>query len=685
MKLTDKNKEDLLDKERSDRIDKAFSHLINTPENLEKDADAVLILSKFNDDLVKDLEPKGTFFINVNDKEISKLFHKYGSGFLKLCRQTLEYALTKHHQGVFVSHLFKEMRIKLIDDVDVKLRMIAPKHEGVPVTFNCMVMAVGPRKSYIKKGVFKCPTCEDAETLKCDDTRKIRIPRCGRRACRGARYEIQPNDLETGYIQTVIIQELMEEVENNTPVMFTAKLVDFDVGEAYMSQKKKITGVFRTVVTDPKKNEFDINIDVIGMENLDDITPLKPTDKQLEKFKEDSKGKDFMDKLGKSFAPHIFGHDMIKQSLILTMVGGTKQPNIRHWINTFLIGDPSTAKTELLKFAQVISPKAIYTTGKGSTAAGLTAGMVKQSDGTSMCMAGVYPLCHLGLAAIDEFDKMDKSDYSVMHETMEHGTVSKTVSGIVVTLPAQTTTLAAANPKFGRYDPDMTVRENIDLPEPILTRMDMIWLILDKVDMVLDTKKAQHILNTFRHKTRERKTYLTAKQLMSFINHVKGLEPELSDEVERYLIEFYNELRENSAKDKDNTISIYTRHLQALTRLTLAHAKVHFKKICDKSDVDAVFDMYREMFKSFGKDMDKGFTQMDIFGDKKLDIEQQFRECWRKVADDNGSVASTDLCKCLSEVHKWEQKMFDRYWYEVQYKKKLILHAGGGRWKWGDQ
>ena len=95
--MTDKDKEERDNKERQKRIDKAFSHLINTPENLEKDADAKLILSKFNDDLVKDLEPKGTFFINVNDKDISKLFHKYGAGFLKLCRLTLEYALTKHH------------------------------------------------------------------------------------------------------------------------------------------------------------------------------------------------------------------------------------------------------------------------------------------------------------------------------------------------------------------------------------------------------------------------------------------------------------------------------------------------------------------------------------------------------------------------------------------------------------
>ena len=217
-------------------------------------------------------------------------------------------------------------------------------------------------------------------------------------------------------------------------------------------------------------------IDVSYIEDLDDVKLVKPTDSELKKLKEDSKEPDFINNVVRSYAPHIYGYSQIKKSLLLQLAGGVNGKR-RGDINVLLVGDPSMAKSELLKFGKKITQTSIYTSGKGTSSAGLTIGMVKLSDGTMIAQAGVLPLCSGGFAFIDEFDKMNKLDRSSMHEAMEQQTVSRAVAGTNLTLPAKTSILAAANPKFGKYDPAESLGENINVPPALLSRFDLIWLI----------------------------------------------------------------------------------------------------------------------------------------------------------------------------------------------------------------
>jgi len=648
----------------------------------QENIDANVIMDNIDEELIKTIEKDGIFPVDLTNPEINKVYKKYGKDFKDLAVRSVKTKFGVVHKGKWTETIYKKLKIKIIDKVDTELKNINPEHEAVPITFNCVVLGVDQRKAYVKSATVQCPQCSSIDFIRADKDRGLRAPRCWNGSCRGVTMIIVPKDLKTGYIQTVVIQEPMEDVRKNSPVIFSAKLLDWDVGEAYMGQKKRITGMFKTVVTDSKKNEYEINIEVIDMTDLDDVKLVMPPKEDIEKWKKDKDEKDYLDKVIQSYAPHILGHRNIKLSILLQLVGGSKNKNIREWINLFLVGDPGVAKTELLKFGELCTQKSVYTTGKGTTAAGLTAGMVKQANGTSILQAGVYPLCNNGYAYVDEFDKMSHEDQSVMHTVMEHGEVNRAVAGINVSLPAKVPTLAAANPKYGAYDEKLTLIENIQVPTPLLTRFDMIWLMRDKVDNIMDTKKAQHILETFRGERKESESYLNLKQLLGFINYCKHIQPVLTEETEQKLIKFYNTLRGATKGSENEMIPINPRHLQSLVRLSTAHAKLFFRDKVTVEDVDCIIELYKDMLLSFGKKLeDDGFVQVDLQGSKKLDMEHQFEECWRAVADKKGSVSESELYTELQAVYNWDSKKFNKKIYEMR-ERKGEIYVTDGRLNW---
>ena len=398
---------------------------------------------------------------------------------------------------------------------------------------------------------------------------------------------------------------------------------------------------------------------------MDDVTLVKPTEDELTRLKEEAKKPDFIKNVVKSYAPHIYGYNEIKESLLLQLAGGVNGKR-RGDINILLVGDPSMAKSELLKFGKKITQTSIYTSGKGTSAAGLTIGMVKMSDGTMIAQAGVLPLCSGGFAFIDEFDKMNKLDRSSMHEAMEQQTVSRAVAGINLTLPAKTSILAAANPKFGKYDANESLGENINVPPALLSRFDLIWLIKDKVDARLDLAKANHILDTYSDDVNIEKPFLSPKELMSYINYVREAKPKLSGSTRREVLKIYEKMRELSKKD-ETALAIGTRQLEALIRLSLAHAKLLFKEEADIEDITNVKDILTDMFKTFGLDMESGrFDQSLLTGvtGNETKIQTACR-VWAECSDPNGDVLIQNFMKKLTEADGYDEnsakKLFDHW------------------------
>jgi DNA replication licensing factor MCM7 len=394
------------------------------------------------------------------------------------------------------------------------------------------------------------------------------------------------------------------------------------------------------------------------------------------------------DAAAKSIAPEIFGHADVKKALLLVLIGSFTKTmkdgmKIRGDIHTLLMGDPGVAKSQLLKQAINIAPRSVYTTGKGSSGVGLTASVIRDNvTGEVSLEGGALVLADMGVCCIDEFDKMEEADRSAIHEVMEQQSVSIAKAGITTTLNCRTTVLAAANPVYGRYNPYKSPIENIDLPAALLSRFDLLFLLLDTVDADKDKNLAMHVCKVHTNYGGPGKADKAGKEgaanegdvlnlgftpfdgdfMRAFIRRARQFEPMIEDDLQREIVDAYVSMRDDEKRaDLDSKKSYTTpRTLLALLRISQAHARARFSERVERQDFEEAMRLLKVSKESveLSAPAKRDANPLDLVHDIIADLARRSPDVdgWVDLTHVVSMAGHKALTKdmCIEAIENWE-------------------------------
>jgi replicative DNA helicase Mcm len=552
----------------------------------------------------------------------------------------------------------------------VELRKIRHTDVGKLIAIEGILVKQTPIKQRIKKAVFK-HTLFDKESGELIE-HEIEWPpgdeemgevldaptECPEHG-KGGQFKFLPEKSKIVDWQKAVLQERPEEIPaGQLPRQIEVILEDDLVDSARPGDRVKIVGILELKQeSTPKKGSravFDLYLRANSVEVSQKILDeVKITEEDRRKILETAKDQWIKEKIITSIAPSIYGHWEIKEALALALFGGVPKTlpdgtRIRGDIHVLIVGDPGTAKSQLLQFVARIAPRAVYTTGKGSTAAGLTATVTRDKQtGDFYLEAGALVLADGGVAVIDEIDKMREEDRVAIHEAMEQQTVSIAKAGIVAKLNARATVIAAGNPKLGRYIRERSLSDNINLPPTILSRFDLIFIVLDTPGEE-DQRLASHILSV--HQSPKRLGALDPEFLKKYVAYArKYVQPKLTDEAKRILMDFFVQLRKRSAETPDSPILITPRQLEALIRISEAYARMALKETVDADEAQRAINIMRIFLESVGLDVESGKIDIDTI---MVGRPKSATAKLSKILDIISELTSSGGCAKIKEIVK---------------------------------
>jgi replicative DNA helicase Mcm len=557
----------------------------------------------------------------------------------------------------------------LTESETIALRSIRSKHVGNLIMLVGIITRATVVKPLIVRGVFMCRECREITILDFDDYQFTTPDRCANPICgRPGKLTLLVDESEFIDWQKITIQERPEDLPpGQMPRSVSVILVNDMVDKVRPGDRVAVIGELKSVPDfSTKKSGKTATFHTVMHAN--NIIPeemeyesVEISEEEEQQILELSRDPWIHRKIVDSIAPSIYGNELIKESVALLLFGGVPKEledglKIRGESNILLIGDPGTAKSQMLRYVATLAPRALYTSGKGTSAAGLTVAVLRDADtGEFTLEAGALVLSDRGVCCIDELDKMRNEDRTSIHEALEQRTVSVAKAGIVATLNARCSIIAAANPKLGRYIVHRSAVENINLPVTILSRFDLIWIVRDEPSTETDQVKAQHILRLHTAGVTEKEPAISKELLKKYISYAKiNCKPKLSDAAAKRLEDYYLEMRK--VEGQDSPIAITARQLESLIRLTESNARIALRSEATIDDAEAAIRLLRESLKQVGIDPESGEQDVDVLYSGVTTTKRSRIEQLKKLIKDmeaenpKDMVLITDLYKRGAEL-----------------------------------
>jgi len=567
---------------------------------------------------------KGNNVIYVDFTKLTEFSNTLSDEILVEPEQTLRIV----EQAIEESGLISGVRVRLMHlpkSQQIKVRNIRSKHLNEMIVIEGIIRQASDVRPQVVNAKFECPSCGTVISV-LQMEKKFREPSrcsCGRR---GGFKLISKEMVDT---QRLVVEESPESLSGGEQPKRINVFVKEDLVEPKMEERTtpgsriKVIGVLKEVPvplhSGGLSTRFELAIEI------NNLIPLEETFEELDINEEDERqilelaeDPQIFEKLAKSVIPSIWGYEEIKKALVLQLFGGVQKINPngsknRGDIHILLIGDPGVAKSVTLGFMADISPKGRYVVGKSASGAGLTATVVRDEylKGWSL-EAGAMVLSNKGLVCIDELEKMDPTDRSAMHEAMEQQTVTISKANVQATLRAQTSVLAAANPKFGRFDPYQSIAQQIDLPPTLINRFDVIFTLKDIPNKEKDEKIATHVLQE--HQKQGEEMLIPRELFRKYVAYAKQrIKPKLTDESVAEIKKFYVDLRNRpvSSESAMRPIPISPRQLTALIRMSEASAKLRLSKTVSPQDAKYAIELMKYYLMQVGYDYESKTFDID--------------------------------------------------------------------------